>query len=100
MEKTLRMLIEDDIKITRLVQTLGKLEIDASYYLTNTSTVVFRLAGIPLEGHEDHRFDDYFKMIERCASRPASPDQLKKQAVEIVQIILNWQKEYDSKVAS
>lgn len=99
MEQTLRMLIEDDIKITRLVQALGKLEIDASHYLTNTSTVVFRLTGIPLQGNEDQRFDDYFKMIERCASLPASPEQLQKQAMEIVQIILNWQKEYNAKAA-
>ncbi len=63
MKDVITLLIEDDIKITRFVRTLSKIGIDASDYLTNRATVVFKLMEIDFEKHSD----EYFQMVEQLA---------------------------------
>lgn len=56
-------LIRDDIKISRLINTLEKLNISAYQYSLGNSKVIFSLMGIP---DEEQNFEIYYKMIEQA----------------------------------
>lgn len=63
MEDILTLLIEDDIRITRLVRTLATIGIDASAYTPNKTTVVLKLLQLDYETHSD----EYLKLLEESA---------------------------------
>lgn len=63
MEDILTLLIEDDIRITRLVRTLAAIGIDASAYTPNKTSVVLKLLGLDYETYSD----EYLKLIEESA---------------------------------
>lgn len=88
MEEEIRLLIQDDIKITRFVYTLARLNIDATHYLSNNSTVIFRLLGQAVSVH-DEAYDTYFRMIEQCAhsGEDLTHELLRLWSVEIYEAI-------------
>ena len=53
MKEILVLLIEDDLRITRLVRTLGNIGIDATYYLPHKSLVIFRMLQLDYDLHAD-----------------------------------------------
>lgn len=55
-------LIRDDIKISRLINTLERLNVSAYQYTLGNSKVIFSLMGIP---DEEQNFEIYYKMIEQ-----------------------------------
>ncbi|MNK12768.1 hypothetical protein D3C87_308440 [compost metagenome] len=55
-------LIRDDIKISRLINTLEQLNVSAYQYTLGNSKVIFSLMGIP---DEEQNFEIYYKMIEQ-----------------------------------
>ena len=61
MKDNILLLIEDDIKFSRLVDTLRKLNIDAEDYNTHNSTVIFSTLGL---SEQEPLFDKYFRMLE------------------------------------
>ena len=63
MKDVITLLIEDDIKITRLIRTLAKIGIDASAYTPNKTSVVLRLLELDYEKHSD----EYLKLLEQVA---------------------------------
>jgi hypothetical protein len=63
MKDVITLLIEDDIKITRLIRTLAKVGIDASAYTPNKTSVVLRLLELDYEIHSN----EYLKLIEQTA---------------------------------
>jgi hypothetical protein len=64
MKDMLLHLIQEDIRITGLVQSLGKLHIDATPYLLDVSSVVFGLLGLD---PNDDVVDGYLKRVESGA---------------------------------
>lgn len=62
MKNNIVHLITDDIKISRLVNTLARIEVSAYQYSLGNSMVIFSLMGIPAK--EEHK-DLYYKMIEQ-----------------------------------
>ncbi|MDF3028435.1 MAG: hypothetical protein K0S23_2742 [Fluviicola sp.] len=57
-------LIKDDIKISRLTNTLDRLHVPANHYPLGNAKVIFSLMGIP---EEEHNFEIYYKLIEQGA---------------------------------
>ena len=84
MKRILTLLIEDDIKITRLVRTLAKLDIDASSYLTHKSTLVFEMMEIKHSINNEELMNQYYAKIEQASDKDQTED---KQAIEA---IINW----------
>jgi len=62
MRNNILRLIKDDIKVTRLINTLESLEVSAHRYTLGNVYVVFSLLGIQ---QDDQNLDLYFKMIEQ-----------------------------------
>ena len=62
MKKNIIRLIQDDIKISRLVNALERLNISAYQYSLGNSKVIFSLMGIP---EDEQNSEIYFKMVER-----------------------------------
>lgn len=60
MDEVIKILIEDDVKITRMISVFSSIGIDASDYATNNVVVIFNLLGIDYEKYSD----EYLKMIE------------------------------------
>jgi len=83
MENNLIILIEDEIRITRLSQGLAELGIDISEYLPNNARVIFDVMGL-----NPHLMDDYFKLIEQS---PGSVQSVKQQATTILNRIKCWE---------
>lgn len=63
MEKVIVKLIVDDIHITRLINGLDVLGIDASKYYMNISFCVFELLGLN-SGSNEELYNAYFSMIK------------------------------------
>ena len=84
MKRILTLLIEDDIKITRLVRTLAKLDIDANSYLTHKSTIVFEMVEIKHSINGEELMNQYYDKIEQASDKDQTGD---KQAIEG---IINW----------
>jgi len=82
MKQILTLLIQDDIKQTRLVRTLNSINIDASEYLTNKSSVIFMLMGIESEQGNEPFLDAYFRKIEIAVA-----DQTEEKHIDL---IINW----------
>jgi hypothetical protein len=64
MKRNMILLIRDDIKISRLINTLEQLNVSARHYHLSNSTVIFSLMGIP---EEEPNLEIYYKMIEQGA---------------------------------
>jgi hypothetical protein len=64
MKMNIILLIRDDIKISRLLNTLEQLNVSARHYHLSNSKVVFSLMGIP---EEESNLEIYYKMIEQGA---------------------------------
>lgn len=62
MKKNIIRLIQDDIKISRLINTLERLNVSASQYNLGNSMVIFSLMGIP---EDEQKTEVYFKMVEQ-----------------------------------
>lgn len=62
MKKNIIRLIRDDIKISRLINTLERLNVSAHQYNLGNSMVIFSLLGIP---EDDQKTEVYFKMVEQ-----------------------------------
>jgi|GEM_PF-4130364 len=62
MKKNIIRLIQDDIKISRLINTLERLNVSASQYNLGNSMVIFSLMGIP---EDEQKTEIYFKMVEQ-----------------------------------
>lgn len=62
MKENIIRLIQDDIKISRLVNALESLNISAYQYNLGNVKVIFSLMGIP---EDEEKSEIYFKMIER-----------------------------------
>lgn len=67
MDEIIIQLIEDDIKITRLVFALNKLGFDADPFLIDTHLAVFSLMGIGRDEITEKMAEKYFKMINKGA---------------------------------
>lgn len=61
MKENIIHLIQDDIKISKLISNLQNLGISACNYYLNNSRVIFNLMGIPIE---EETQDLYHRMIE------------------------------------
>lgn len=79
-------LIEDDIKITRLVFALNKLGFDADPFLIDTHLAVFTLMGIGRDEITEKMAEKYFKMINKGA-------RLKEEKVReyVIEIFSFWE---------
>ncbi len=64
MKSNIVHLIRDDIKISRLIDTLERLNVSARLYHLSNSKVVFSLMGIP---EEEPNLEIYYKLIEQGA---------------------------------
>lgn len=64
MKSNIVHLIRDDIKISKLINTLEQLKISARHYHLSNSTVVFSLMGIP---EDEPNLEIYYKLIEQGA---------------------------------
>lgn len=64
MKTNIISLIRDDIKISRLIDTLERLNISAHQYNLGNSKVVFSLMGIP---EEEPKLEIYYKLVEQGA---------------------------------
>ncbi|MGV3609850.1 MAG: hypothetical protein ACO1N0_02805 [Fluviicola sp.] len=62
MKSNIIRLIKDDIKISRLVNTLERLQVSAHQYSLGNSGVIFSLMGVPAE---EQNLDLYYKLIEQ-----------------------------------
>jgi hypothetical protein len=82
MEKILTQLIEEEIRLTALVRSLYKLEIDATNYLPNLCHVIFELANVE---RTDERSDHYFQLLEIAAETKG-----KEERQEAVNRILGY----------
>lgn len=80
MKEILALLIEDDIRITRLVRTLGNIGIDATDYLPHKSMIVFRMAQVDYDQHSDA----YHTRVENAA------DQIQSSIPAASEEILLW----------
>lgn len=64
MKKDILTLIEGDIVNTKLINTFRGIGIDADDYLTDSSTVIFRMLKIPKEKRTDDFYESYFKLLK------------------------------------
>lgn len=81
MKTILTQLIEEDIRITRLVRILNRIEIDASVYLSCKSSVIFEL--LELRAHPQHEqlLDEYFQHIEQISDGDKTTDKVNAESV-------------------
>lgn len=89
MKEILLQLIEDDIRITRLVRALGGIEIDASVYLPGKSTVILRLLEISDTHQREELSDAYFQRVEQ-ASDPSSGTTDHHRAAQILDWLISF----------
>jgi hypothetical protein len=81
MKTILTQLIEEDIRITRLVRSLHRLEIDASIYLSCKSSVVFQLLELSRHPHQEQLLDEYFQHIEQLSDTDKTTDTVNAESV-------------------
>lgn len=62
MKEHIVRLIRDDIKISRLIDTLERLNIQAHHYHLGNSTIIFSLMNIP---EIEENLEVYYKLIEQ-----------------------------------
>jgi len=68
MQQIISTLIQDEIKLNRLVRTLDKLDIEATTYLPNNAVVIFELLKLNERPDYEKLLDEYFTRIERFES--------------------------------
>ncbi len=64
MKSNILTLIKDDIKISRLTNTLDRLHVPTTHYPLGNSKVIFSLMGIP---DNETNLEIYYKLIEQGA---------------------------------
>lgn len=64
MKANILILIHDDIKISRLTNTLDRLHVPANHYPLGNAKVIFSLLEIP---ETEQNFETYYKLIEQAA---------------------------------
>ncbi|WP_430405750.1 hypothetical protein [Fluviicola sp.] len=64
MKNNIIYLIRDDIKISRLTNTLDRLHVPTAHYPLGNSKVIFSLMEIP---EAEQNFEMYYKLIEQAA---------------------------------
>ena len=64
MKSNILTLIKDDIKISRLTNTLDRLHVPTAHYPLGNSKVIFSLMGIP---DEEPTLEIYYKLLEQGA---------------------------------
>ena len=94
MKNIITLLIQDDIKQTRLVRALGSLDIDATSQLSNSSGIVFELLGmklVELDQGNEQLLNVYFKKIESAVA-----DEKENESKHITAIV-KWLKAVTAK---
>jgi hypothetical protein len=84
MKEILTLLVQDDIKQTRLVRALGHLDIDATSQLSHASGIVFELMGMNVDLENEPFLDAYYKKIESAVA-----DEKVNESKHVTDII-NW----------
>jgi len=69
MKQILTHLIHDDIRLTRLIRTLYKLDVDMNDYLSNNCSVIFILMGIAECPENEAFLAAYLRKIEAAGKR-------------------------------
>ncbi len=64
MKANILTLIQDDIKISRLTNTLDRLHVPANHYPLGNAKVIFSLLEIP---ETEQNFETYYQLIEQAA---------------------------------
>nr|WP_294862489.1 hypothetical protein [uncultured Fluviicola sp.] len=64
MKTNILTLIKDDIKISRLTNTLDRLHVPANDYPLGNAKVIFSLMEIP---ETEQNFESYYKLVEQAA---------------------------------
>ena len=64
MKNNILYLIKDDIKISRLTNTLDRLHVPVNHYPLGNAKVIFSLMEIP---EAEQNFETYYKLIEQVA---------------------------------
>ncbi|WP_294671331.1 hypothetical protein [uncultured Fluviicola sp.] len=64
MKANILTLIQDDIKISRLTNTLDRLHVPANHYPLGNAKVIFSLLEIP---ETEQNFEMYYQLIEQAA---------------------------------
>lgn len=81
MKQTLTQLILEDIRTTRLVRTLAKIEIDASEYMSAKSAAVFYLLALSGKASKEELQDQYFSRVEQASDQPKQEDPASTQNI-------------------
>lgn len=87
MKTNILRLIQDDIKISRLIGVLEQLDISANSYYLGNSTVIFSFLGI---ADNEQNQELYHRMVERGEDldKYLSPANVKELAEEIYKQLL------------
>lgn len=90
MKKNILRLIQDDIKLSRLINTLEVLNISAYYYFSANSTVILSLMGI--EDCEDVQ-EGYNQRIEQACELENydTVDKVQELAEEVYEFLLTFE---------
>ena len=82
MKANILTLIQDDIKISRLTNTLDRLNVPANHYPLGNAKVIFSLLEIPETGQN---FESYYQLIEQAADleRCDSKEKLEELAERV-----------------
>lgn len=87
MKTNILRLIQDDIKISRLIGVLEQLDISANSYYLGNSSVIFSFLGIP---DNEHNQELYHRMVEQGEDldKYLAPVKVKELAEEIYKQLL------------
>lgn len=87
MKTNILRLIQDDIKISRLIGVLEQLDISANSYYLGNSTVIFSFMGI---ADNEHNQELYHRMVEQGEDleKYLAPAKVKELAEEIYKQLL------------
>lgn len=87
MKTNILRLIQDDIKVSRLIGVLEQLDISANSYYLGNSTVIFSFMGI---ADNEHNQELYHHMVERGEDldKYLAPEKVKELAEEIYKCLL------------
>ena len=89
MKKNIIRLIQDDIKISRLIDNLERLNVSAHHYSLANSKVIFSLLGIP---EDEQKTEIYFKMVEQGEDlvKYDTPEKIEELAEEIFKQLIHF----------
>jgi hypothetical protein len=97
MKANILCLIQDDIKISRLTNTLDRLHVPTNHYPLGNAKVIFSLLEIP---EEEQNFEIYYKLIEQAADSEKcdSNEKLEELAEGAFREIVSIESELDARV--